>query len=275
MLDDVVYRGPERRWTPRYLRIGGFEIPYVSRKQAIAAIDRSFDDRRQIRVAFCNANTMLQALTAPDYARALARLLVLNDGVGVNLCARLFTGRPFEENLNGTDFTPALLAETRRDLKIYLLGARPGVAEKAADRIEAEYPRHAVVGVRDGYFSDGEAAGVIAKINAASPDLVLVALGNPRQEQFMVAHGASIEAPALLAVGALFDFIAGEVVRAPALVRALRAEWLFRLAQEPRRLGRRYTVDVLRFFATILRVRFATSGAALQTTHRSRLRPES
>ena len=274
MLDDVVYRGPERRWTPRYLRIGGFEIPYVSRKQAIAAIDRSFEDRRQIRVAFCNANTMLQALTTPDYARALARLLVLNDGVGVNLCARLFTGRAFEENLNGTDFTPALLAETRRDLRIYLLGARPGVAEKAAARIEADYPRHTVVGVRNGYFAEDETARVVAAVNASQPDLVLVALGNPRQEQFIVSHGASIEAPALLAVGALFDFIAGEVVRAPAIVRALRAEWLFRLAQEPRRLGRRYTIDVLRFFTAVLRARFASGSLAVKNPVRSRLRPE-
>lgn len=274
MLEDAAYRGPDRRWTPRYLRIGGLEIPYVTRAQVIATMDRSFDDRRQLRIAFCNANTMLMALKSRDYARALARHLVLNDGVGVNLCARLFTGRAFEENLNGTDFTPALLAESRHDLKIFLFGARPGVAEAAARSIEAAYPRHRVVGTRHGYFDEADVGSIVADINASGADLVLVALGNPRQEKFIATHGAKIDAPAVMAVGALFDFIAGEVVRAPAVVRWLRAEWLFRLAQEPRRLGRRYTVDVARFFAAILKVRF-TPASEVVAQARPRLRPES
>ncbi len=150
---------------------------------------------------------------------------------------------------------PALLEETRHSLRIYLLGARPGVGAEAAARLGARYPRHAIVGVRHGYFSDAEADEVVAEINRARPDVVLVALGNPRQEHFVAAHGDRIEAPAIIMVGALFDFIAGRVARAPRLVRAARAEWLFRLAQEPRRLGRRYTVDLVRFLAKVVWLR--------------------
>lgn len=273
MLDDAAYRGPDRRWKPRFLKIAGFEIPYVGKSQVIAAIDRSIEDRRQIRIAFCNANTMLMALRSKAYARTLARLLVLNDGVGVNLCARIFTGRAFEENLNGTDFTPDVLAESRHAMKFYLFGARPGVADEAARRIEAAYPRHQVVGTRHGYFSESEAPAIVEAINRSGADLVLVALGNPRQEEFLVAHGGKLDAPVVMAVGALLDFIAGKVVRAPRLMRLFRAEWLFRLAQEPRRLGRRYTLDVAGFLLTILRLRFAP-GAAAKSPSRARLWPE-
>ncbi|WP_020180164.1 WecB/TagA/CpsF family glycosyltransferase [Methylopila sp. M107] len=270
----AIYQGPERRWLGSYLRVGALEIPYVNRASAIQAIEKSFEDRRQIRVAFCNANTMLKALDSRDYMRALGRFLVLNDGLGVDICSRLFAGRRFEQNLNGTDFIPALMRESGRDLKIFLLGAKPGVADEAARQIEDRYPRHRVVGTHDGYFTDAEAPEVVAEINAAAPDLLLVALGNPRQEMFVAAHAASIEAPAVIMVGALFDFIAGRVARAPKIVQTLRAEWLFRLAQEPRRLGKRYTVDVVRFFATIFWLRFRGAVAGIDLAAR-RLRPES
>ncbi len=274
MGNQAIYQGPERRWIGPYLRVGGLEIPYVDRARAIQAIQKSFEDRRQIRVAFCNANTMLQAFESRDYARTLSRCLVLNDGVGVDICSRLINGRRFEQNLNGTDLTPALLGATRQELRIFLLGARPGVADEAGRRLEERFPRHRIVGVRDGYFADEQAGEVVAEINAAQPDLVLVALGNPRQENFVATHAADIEAPAVMMVGALFDFIAGRVVRAPRVVRALRAEWLFRLVQEPRRLGRRYTIDVVRFFGWIAWHKLRRASEAVDLAPR-RLRPES
>ena len=266
------YSGPERRETQHFLRVGGLEIPYATRERAIAAIDRSLDGAGPIRVAFCNANTMLRALDSRDYARAFSSFLVLNDGIGVDLCSRLFNGRPFEQNLNGTDFVPALLRESRHDFRIFLLGGRQGVAEEAAAKFAAAHPRHAIVGTRDGYFSDDEVADVVAEINRSGASLVLVALGNPRQEEFVAAHGAALQAEVVLMVGALFDFVAGRVVRAPEAVRVARAEWLFRFPQEPRRLGRRYTVDVVRFLAQIAWLRAMRRG--LQSVTGRRLRPE-
>ncbi|PZQ19212.1 MAG: glycosyltransferase [Ancylobacter novellus] len=266
------YSGPERRETQHFLRIGGLEIPYATRERAIAAIDRSFEGAGPIRVAFCNANTMLMALDSRDYAQSFSSFLVLNDGVGVDLCSRLFNGRPFEQNLNGTDFVPALLRESRHVFRIFLLGGKPGVAEEAAAKFAEDHPRHSVVGTRDGYFSDEETAHVVAEINRSGASLVLVALGNPRQEEFVAAHGKALEAEVVLMVGALFDFVAGRVVRAPKVMRAARAEWLFRFAQEPRRLGRRYTVDVVRFLAQIAWLKAMRKG--LQSVTGRRLRPE-
>lgn len=271
--NSIPNQGPERKAAHDFLRVGRLEIPYTTRAQAIAAIDRSLDGAGPIRVAFCNANTMLQTLNSSDYARAFDDFLVLNDGVGVDFCSRLLNGRRFEENLNGTDFVPAMLRESRHAYRIFLLGGKAGVAEDAAARLLADHSRHAIVGVRDGYFSDQHAADVVAEINRSGADLVLVALGNPRQEEFVAAHGPQLEAPVVVMVGALFDFLAGRVTRAPKLVRVMRAEWIFRLMQEPRRLGRRYTVDVVRFIAAIGRLR--VQRRAIPALSRRRLRPES
>lgn len=274
MLDQSAYHGPERRWIGSYLRVGGLEIPYVGKAKAIETIDRSFEDRRRIRVAFCNANTMLKTLDSREMMRAMSRFLVLNDGIGVDLCSRLLNGRAFDENLNGTDFTPALLEASSNDLRVFLFGAKPGVADEAARKLRERYPRHEIVGVRHGYFAPEEADAVVAEINAAKPDLVLVALGNPMQELFVARHAVALEAPVVIMVGALFDFIAGRVVRAPKIVRAVRAEWLFRLAQEPRRLGRRYTVDVVRFFSKILVLKLRQRPAPETESADRRLRAE-
>ncbi len=281
-MERTIYNGPERRWKPRYLRVGPLAIPYVTREKAIQTIERSFQDRQQIRVAFCNANTMLQALESRDYAEKLGSFLVLNDGIGVDLCSWLFSGERFADNLNGTDFVPDLLGQSRQRLKIYLLGGQPGVAEQAARRFSERYPAHSVVGARDGYFTSEQSEQVVRAINAAAPDLLLVALGNPRQEEFIALNRDRIEAPVLIGVGALLDFVAGRVVRAPRLVRACRAEWLFRLAQEPRRLGRRYTVDVARLLLAVIGLRLAGlvggsssgSGALQPQGPAPRLRPD-
>lgn len=246
------------------LTVGPVEIPYLRRDEAIATVERALNGGGQIRVAFCNANTMLQALTRPSFAQVLRSFLVLNDGVGMNLCSRLFTGRPFEDNLNGTDFVPDVLRDSGMDLRVYLLGGAPGTAEAAGVRLAAEHPRHAIVGTRHGFFDDREIDAVLADIARAAPDLLLVGMGNPRQEEFVAAVADRLAVPVMMAVGAFLDFTAGNVARAPKPIRALRAEWLFRLAQEPRRLGRRYTVEVAAFLFTIAMLRLRSRKPALR-----------
>ena len=227
---------------------------------------RAFRGEAPVRVAFCNANMLLRALTHPDHARTLKQFLLLNDGVGMNLCSRLFTGRPFADNLNGTDFVPEVLRRSPSGLRIFLLGGRPGTADAAAIRLGAAHPEHEVVGTRHGYFEDDETSIVLADIARAAPDLVLVGMGNPRQEEFIAGVGDRLAVPVVMAVGAFLDFTAGNVIRAPKPIRALRAEWLFRLAQEPRRLGRRYTVEAAAFLFTIAMLRMRARRSALRQT---------
>lgn len=254
-MNEFAYTGPERRWMPSFLKIDDLEIPYVSAQKALQTIDRTVQDNARLSLAFCNANTMLLALRDPGYARTLSQFLVLNDGVGVDLCSRLLNGFGFIENLNGTDFTPAILETSSVPLRIYLLGAKPDVVAEAARRLAARYPRHTVVGARDGYFAAGETEAVIEAINAARPHLLLVGMGNPRQEVFIAAHRSRLDVPVVAGVGAYLDFTAGVVARAPQWVRSARMEWMWRLWLEPRRLARRYTVDIAAFLISLLRRR--------------------
>ncbi len=241
--------------TGRRLNVGPVAVSYLRRDEALAIVDGALQGGDPVRVAFCNANMLLQALDRPSFARALAGFLVLNDGIGMNLCSRLFTGQPFRDNLNGTDFVPDVLRSSRPALRIFLLGGAPGTAEAAAARLGTDHPRHIVVGTRHGFFEDRDIDAVAEDIARAAPDLLLVGMGNPRQEEFIAAAGARLPVPVIMAVGAFLDFQAGRVVRAPAALRRMRAEWLFRLAQEPRRLGRRYTVDVAAFLFRIALLR--------------------
>lgn len=232
-------------------------MPYASREKVLQTIDRSFHDRSQIRIAFCNANTMVSALRSPAYVETLSRFLVLNDGVGLDICSSLFMGHGFEDNLNGTDLVPDILGAASKPVSIYLLGAKPAVVAEAARQLGARFPRHRVAGFHHGYLRPADEAGVIAEINASGADLLLVAMGNPLQEIFIARHAAALRVPVLIGVGALFDFISGTVPRAPGWMRAARLEWLFRLMQEPKRLGWRYTGGLAIFLAQILRLRIA------------------
>ncbi|WP_411028166.1 sugar transferase [Shimia sp. FJ5] len=164
------------------------------------------------------------------------------DGIGVELAARM-QGEQIAENLNGTDFTPRLLRQAAEwGLSVFLLGGKPGTARAASARLCLDIPGLQVAGTRDGYGDVARPLDVIEEINASGADIVLVAMGVPRQELWIDAHRQLIDAPLVLGVGALFDFLAGNVRRAPHWLRKRRMEWVWRLAMEPRRMAKRYLV---------------------------------
>jgi beta-1,4-glucosyltransferase len=164
----------------------------------------------------------------------------------MQLASVLLYGKKFPNNLNGTDLVPHILAACPPVVRIYLLGAKLAVVKKAAS-VLSKYPNVDVCGYRDGYSCWNDMSNLIEEINAVKPDVIFVALGNPSQELWIAAHGSDVVAPVLVGVGALFDFISGAQRRAPLYVRKLRMEWLHRLICEPRRLWRRYTIDIVRF----------------------------
>lgn len=241
-------RSEGRKQLISYRVIDGVSVAATTTGLAIAAISAAIETRAPLVVAFCNAHTANVCVDHPPLRAALAAALVLNDGVGVNLASRLVYGAPFPENLNGTDFTPALLAGAPRILRIALIGSAPGVARQAMERLATLHPRHTMIGAWDGYYEPRDRAARMRDIAGRSPDLVLVGMGQPRQEiwarDYVATHGGTA-----ICIGAYLDFVAGVVPRAPHMVRTLRLEWLFRLALEPRRLGRRYLIGNGRFLA--------------------------
>jgi exopolysaccharide biosynthesis WecB/TagA/CpsF family protein len=183
-----------------------------------------------------NAHTLNLAHGHPDYRAVLNRSdVVLNDGIGLDLYGKL-AGAPFEHNFNGTDLFPRLFSEADKELTVFLYGAVPGRAERAAMNIESTYPNVRVVGAQHGFLKEP----VIDLVNRARPDLLLVGLGNPRQEFWIDANRDRLEVGVVAGTGALIDFFSGAIPRAPALLRRARLEWAFRLALEPRRMFTRY-----------------------------------
>ncbi len=177
--------------------------------------------------------------------------LVLADGAPVVAASRLLR-RPVPERVPGSDLAPALFkhvsaAERQSPLKVFLLGAAPGVADRAAANIEFRWPGVEVVGTLSpplGFERDAaENERILAAIAAAAPDVLLVGLGAPKQELWVHVHADRLHAKVALCIGATIDFLAGEKRRAPRWMRRAGLEWLHRLSTEPRRLAKRYLRD--------------------------------
>jgi exopolysaccharide biosynthesis WecB/TagA/CpsF family protein len=197
---------------------------------------------------FMNAHCCNMRRRNVDYAKAVARAdVLLPDGIGVELAAKM-SGQKLTANLNGTDLVPALLEKAARMGKsVYLFGGTPGTADAAAASLIHTIPDLRIAGTSNGYGDAADTEKVIADINDSGADIVLVALGVPMQELWLYRYAHRLNAPLTLAVGALFDFLAGTVVRAPKLVRRAKMEWVWRLAQEPRRLANRYLAGNVAF----------------------------
>ena len=162
--------------------------------------------------------------------------LVLPDGIGVVYAARLL-GRRLKGRCPGIDFAGKLMEHmARTGLRLYLLGAKPGVAEAAAARLEIRYPGLTICGTNDGYFQ--EDAPVVEEIRRAGADVVFVCLGAPKQEYWMVKNGPATGARLMAGLGGSLDVFAGVVERAPESWQRLGLEWLYRLTKEPKRIGR-------------------------------------
>ncbi len=231
----------------------GVEIDVTTRDAMVDRLDDALDRGQSVPLAFANAHTLNVADERPGFRTLLKRFVVLNDGFGVDIASKMKFGSKFPENLNGTDFVPHFLGVTRHRLRIFLLGAHPHVVKAAARRFADAWPQHDIVGAHDGYFrGEQQTLEVCRAINQSKADIVLVGLGNPLQEQWISRYGPGLDPKLQIAVGALFDFFGGNVKRAPAWIRRARCEWMYRLAQEPRRLFSRYLIGNVAFLRRAL-----------------------
>ena len=162
--------------------------------------------------------------------------LVLPDGIGVIKGAAML-GTPLRERVPGIEFAARLLENMAGEgLSLYLLGAKPGVAETAAERLKERYPGLRIAGVHDGYFQ--EDGPIVEEIRQSGADAVFVCLGAPKQELWMAKNGPATGAKLLCGLGGSLDVFAGTVKRAPKFWRDHGLEWFYRLCSDPRRLGR-------------------------------------
>lgn len=184
-----------------------------------------------------NPEIVMAARKDLSYAGTLAgAALTLPDGIGIIYAAKLLK-RPLGGRVPGIDFASGLMERLAAEgLKLYLLGAKPGVAEQAAENLAAKYPGLNVCGVHDGYFR--EDGPVVEDIKEKQADVVFVCLGAPKQELWMARNGKASGAGLLVGLGGALDVFAGTVRRAPEWMQKAGLEWLYRLIRQPSRIGR-------------------------------------
>ena len=192
-------------------------------------------------VITANAGVLCMMRRDPELHRACrAGDLVLADGMSV-VWALSGAGTPVPERVTGVDLMAHLLAAAAsRGLSAYFLGAKEEVVRALAARCAAEWSGLRVAGVRNGYFSASDHAGIVEEIRAARPDFLFVGMPSPFKEVFCERHRARLDVPVIMGVGGSFDVLAGHVRRAPSLLRQAGLEWSWRLLMEPRKMWKRY-----------------------------------
>ena len=215
----------------------GVGFDSLTMDEAVARARDLMAERRAAYVVTPNPEIVMLCREDPAAMQAVQNAdLVLADGIGVIYGAKIL-GTPLRAKLPGIDFASALMAQMGQEGKsVFLLGAKPGVADAAAEKMRERFPGLVIAGTNDGYFQDDDP--VVEKINAVQPDLLLVCLGAPKQELFMKNHLDELHIKLMIGLGGSLDSFAGTVKRAPKWMIRCNLEWLYRLIKEPKRFGR-------------------------------------
>jgi len=225
----------------------GLPINSLTADEAVGTLERLILSGGTHQVCAMNLDTWLNALADPHLHRIVAgSSLVFPDGMPLVWASGLL-GCPLGERVTGVDLVPRLAElSARKGYKIFLLGAKPGVAERASRLLERNYPGVQIVGT----FAPAEEnlvrmdhTEILRQIHAVSPDILLVAFGNPKQEKWIWMHRKRLGVPLSMGVGGSFDILVGDMRRAPRWIQRYGLEWAMRFLQEPVRLGPRYLRD--------------------------------
>ena len=232
----------------------GCPLDRVDMEEADAWCLEAVEMRRGARHAALNAAKAVAMQTDSELREAVAGSdLITADGQAIVWGTRLL-GDPVRERVTGIDLMERLLAESAvRGHRVFFLGATPEALRQAVERLKVRYPGLVVAGSHHGYFRDDDSAGVRVSIGEAKPDLLFVAMGTPQKELWLARHTEELGVPFAMGVGGALDVVAGNVRRAPSWVGRAGLEWAFRLAQEPRRLWRRYLITNVKFTVLLAR----------------------
>ncbi len=231
----------------------GVRFDALTMDEAADAAGRLLAEKRGGFIVTANPEILLEARKDEAYRAVLNGAdLTFCDGIGVILAGRIL-GTAVPERVTGSDLTPRLLERLAAEGgSVFLYGAKPGVAEKAAVNLLTDYPGLRIAGTENGYISDD--ADLLRRLEKTKPDLILAGLGAPKQERWMAAHRRDTDA-VMIGVGGLLDVFAGNVPRAPVIWRRLGLEWLYRTAREPRRITRVIRLPLILLAALRERIR--------------------
>lgn len=224
----------------------GLRISRVNRAQAHEIILRYIAEGTPHLVVTADASAHVIAADDPQFRRIVNTAdLVTPDGTGILWAARRLRV-PLEERVSGVDLAEFLCAESaRQGFGVYFYGAGVGVAEDAAQEMRKRYPGCRIVGTAHGFLNSPEQqAELLADIRAKRPAVLLVAMGIPKQEKWITEHQPALKVPVCMGVGGSFDVFSGRVQRAPLWMQRSGLEWLYRLAQNPKKLSKVATLPV-------------------------------
>lgn len=242
----------------RSVQILGVRFDDLTRREAAEAIVNLANSGEKSYVVKPYSEFMPRAHRDPKVREVLnGAALVLADGVGILWAGRLL-GRRLREAMHGVDFTWEMLsAVADAGFSVYLLGGTAEEVEGAAERIGERLPALRILGARNGYFRvrGAENEAVVEAINTASPDILLVGMGFPRQEQWIARNLPRLNVKVAVAEGGSFTFISGATRRAPRLVRRAGMEWLWRLVRQPWRLRRQMALPAFAWLVLRERLR--------------------
>lgn len=221
------------------INIFGVQLDYVDYAKACDRVKTFLQAHDNKIIVTPNAEIIMAARKDPELKAVLnAADICLPDGIGVVIASGIL-GKPLAERTTGFDFMMKVMEMTSEEgLSLFLLGGKPGVAESAGDKIKAMFPGIQIAGAHHGYFKKDDEQKVIDMINDKKPDILLVAMGCPRQEIFMMHNRDKLKFRVAMGVGGSLDVLSGTVHRAPVFMQKAGLEWLYRLVTQPSRLKR-------------------------------------
>ena len=224
---------------PKKVTILGVPVDAITMGEAAARIDGFIEKRTPVLVATANAEMLMRATHDGALRRILqGAAMVTPDGAGTVWAAH-HLGHAMPERVAGYDMVQELMREApAKHRRIFFFGSAPGVADKAKKKAEQLYPGIEIVGTRNGFFTAADEPAIIEEIKAAHPDILLAALGVPKQEKWLAKHLGELGVPVAIGVGGTFDVMAGVMKRAPRWMQRAKLEWLFRGMMQPKRTGR-------------------------------------
>jgi len=237
----------------RAVRVMGLRVDVgTMRDMMVRLVDAAAGDER-LSVTYLNPDCVNRVFADRGLKDVYENFdLVLVDGTGILWGARR-EGVDIPERCAATDMFPEILKmSVERGLRVYFLGAKPGVVDKMSSLLEAEHPGLEIAGARHGYFEDDETPEIVESINAARPDAIFIGMGAPRQEKWLLENRSGIEASLCWCVGGLFDFYSGNIPRAPRWMSRAGIEWMYRLYREPGRMWKRYLIGNLLFVSRVV-----------------------
>ncbi len=230
------------------------EFDNLTMKGAVNLIKSTIIERNKRFICFVNPDCLNKIFTDREYFGILqAADNVFPDGIGINIACKMIKNQ-MRENINGTDMLPYLCEMCLQNgWGIYLLGAKPGVAEKMKGVLALKYPDLKVCGCTDGYFDRLRSDEVVERINSSGAEILLAAFGVPWQEKWLYEYKDRLNVSVMMGVGGLFDFYSGNIKRAPVWLREIGGEWIYRIVQEPARMWKRYIIGNPVFLYRVLR----------------------